>query len=127
LKVLEVLSEAGLHLKPEKYKFDQQEVKYLGFIISTSRTKMDPVSYPTFKTHFKNGDSYQVMTQAIGQELLLTTLHPLPTGSRIMGGQEKRVRQPWLGNMRGDSFQSTTGSTQSTLNGDITGDTPGQQ
>jgi hypothetical protein len=47
------------------------------------------VSYPTFKTHFKNGDSYQVMTQAIRQELLLTTLHALPAGSRIMGGQEK--------------------------------------
>jgi hypothetical protein len=85
------------------------------------------VSYPTFKTHFKNGDSYQVMTQAIRQEPLLTTLHPLPAGSRIMGGQEKRVSQPWLGNMRGDSFRSTTGATQSTLNGDIAGDTPGQQ
>jgi hypothetical protein len=47
------------------------------------------VSYPTFKTHFKNGDSYQVITQAIGQEPLLTTLHLLPMGSRIIGGQEK--------------------------------------
>jgi hypothetical protein len=44
-----------------------------------------------------------------------------------MGGQEKGVSQTWLGNVRGDSFQSTTGSTQSTLNGDIIGDTPGQQ
>jgi hypothetical protein len=42
LKVLEALSKAGLHLKPEKCEFHQQEVKYLGFIISTSRTKMDP-------------------------------------------------------------------------------------
>jgi hypothetical protein len=42
LKVLEALSEVGLHLKPKKYVFHQQEVKYLGFIISTSRTKMDP-------------------------------------------------------------------------------------
>jgi hypothetical protein len=32
------------------------------------------------------------MTQAIGQEPLLTTLHPLPTGSTIMGGQEKSQR-----------------------------------
>jgi hypothetical protein len=48
------------------------------------------LSYPTFKTHFKNGDSYQVMTQAIRQEPLLTTLHPLPAGSTIMGGQGKR-------------------------------------
>jgi hypothetical protein len=29
------------------------------------------------------------MTQAIGQEPLLTTLYPLPAGSSIMGGQEK--------------------------------------
>jgi hypothetical protein len=41
LKVLEALSEAGLHLKPEKYEFHQQEVKYLGFIILTSGIKMD--------------------------------------------------------------------------------------
>jgi hypothetical protein len=44
-----------------------------------------------------------------------------------MGGQEKRVSQTWLGSVRGDSFQSTTGSTQSTLNDVIAGDTPGQQ
>jgi putative ribosome biogenesis GTPase RsgA len=31
----------------------------------------------------------QVMTQVIGQELYQATLHPLPTGSRIMGGQGK--------------------------------------
>jgi hypothetical protein len=55
----------------------------------TKKPKTTTMSYPTFKTHFKNGDSYQVMTQAIGQEPLLTTLHPLPAGSRIMGGQEK--------------------------------------
>jgi hypothetical protein len=47
------------------------------------------LSYLTFKTHFNNVDSYQVMTQAIGQEPLLTTLYPVPIGSRIMGGQEK--------------------------------------
>jgi hypothetical protein len=47
LKVLEALSKAGLHLKPEKYEFHQQEVRYLGFIISTSRTKMDPAKVTT--------------------------------------------------------------------------------
>jgi hypothetical protein len=56
------------------------------------------LSYPTFKDTFKNGDSYQVMTQAIGQEPLLTTLHPLPTGSRIMGGQEKSQHHLGWGN-----------------------------
>jgi hypothetical protein len=49
LKVLEVLSKAGLHLKPEKCEFHQQEVKYLGFIISTSRTKMDPAKVATIQ------------------------------------------------------------------------------
>jgi hypothetical protein len=47
MKVLEALSKAGLHLKPEKCKFYQQEVKYLGFIILTSRTKMDPAKVAT--------------------------------------------------------------------------------
>jgi hypothetical protein len=47
LKVLEALSEAGLHLKPEKCEFHHQEVKYLGFIISTSGTKMDPAKVAT--------------------------------------------------------------------------------
>jgi hypothetical protein len=49
LKVLEALSEAGLHLKPEKYEFHQQEVKYLGFIISTSGTKTDPDKVATIQ------------------------------------------------------------------------------
>jgi hypothetical protein len=49
LKVLEALSTVGLHLKPEKCEFHQQEVKYLGFIISTSRTKMDPAKVATIQ------------------------------------------------------------------------------
>jgi hypothetical protein len=44
LKVLKALSEASLHLKLEKCEFHCEEVKYLGFIISTSGTKMDPVT-----------------------------------------------------------------------------------
>jgi hypothetical protein len=31
------------------------------------------------------------MTQVIGQESYQATLHPLPAGSGIMGGQEKRL------------------------------------
>jgi hypothetical protein len=49
LKVLEALSEVGLHLKPEKCEFHQREVKYLGFIISTSGTKMDPAKVVTIQ------------------------------------------------------------------------------
>jgi hypothetical protein len=49
LKVLEALSKAGLHLKPEKCEFHQQEVKYLGFNISTSGTKMDPAKVATIQ------------------------------------------------------------------------------
>jgi hypothetical protein len=49
LKVLEALSEASLYLKLEKCEFHQQEVKYLGFIISTSSTKMDPAKVATIQ------------------------------------------------------------------------------
>jgi len=41
-KVLKALSDAGLHLKPEKCHFHKQEVKYLGFIITTNGIRMDP-------------------------------------------------------------------------------------
>jgi len=41
-KVLKALSDAGLHLKPEKYHFHKQEVNYLGFIITTNGIRMNP-------------------------------------------------------------------------------------
>jgi len=41
-KVLKGLSDAGLHLKPEKCHFHKQEVKYLGLIITTNGVRMDP-------------------------------------------------------------------------------------
>jgi len=41
-KVLQALSQAGLHLKPKKCHFHEQEVKYLGFIITTKEIRMDP-------------------------------------------------------------------------------------
>jgi hypothetical protein len=40
--VLDAFTKAGLHLKPEKCKFHQQEVKYLRLIISMEGIKMDP-------------------------------------------------------------------------------------
>jgi hypothetical protein len=40
--VLDTFTKAGLHLKPQKYEFHQQEVKYLGLIISTEGIKKDP-------------------------------------------------------------------------------------
>jgi hypothetical protein len=40
--VLDAFAKAGLHLKPEKCEFHQQEVKYLGLIISMEGIKMDP-------------------------------------------------------------------------------------
>jgi hypothetical protein len=53
------------------------------------------------------------MTQARRQEPLLTTLHPLPAGSRVMGGQGKSQRHLGRGNPgqppRWDCFRSTTG------------------
>jgi transposase InsO family protein len=41
-QVLHRLSEAGLHLKPEKCEFHQREVKYLGLIIGVDGIRMDP-------------------------------------------------------------------------------------
>jgi hypothetical protein len=82
---------------------------------------------PLLEDTTKEWGFLQVMTQVIGQEPYQATLHPLPAGSRIMGGQGKKISQTWLGIMRGDSFQSTTYSTQSTLKDNIIGDTPGQQ
>jgi hypothetical protein len=41
-QVLEKLSAAGLHLKPENCEFYQKEVKYLGLIIGSEGIKMDP-------------------------------------------------------------------------------------
>jgi hypothetical protein len=40
--VLDASAKVGLHLKTEKCEFHQQEVKYLGLIISTEGIKMDP-------------------------------------------------------------------------------------
>ena len=41
-RVLEALSRAGLHLKPEKCHFHKTKVKYLGLIISADGVRMDP-------------------------------------------------------------------------------------
>jgi hypothetical protein len=40
--VLDAFAKAGLHLTPKKCEFHQQEVKYLGLIISMEGIKMDP-------------------------------------------------------------------------------------
>jgi hypothetical protein len=40
--VLDAFAKAGLHLKPKKCQFHQQEVKYLGLIISMEGIKIDP-------------------------------------------------------------------------------------
>ena len=39
--VMQRLLEAGLYLKPEKYKFHKETVRYLGLIISTKGISMD--------------------------------------------------------------------------------------
>ena len=41
-RILEALSSAGLHLKPEKYEFHRQKVKYLGMILQHNGVGMDP-------------------------------------------------------------------------------------
>jgi hypothetical protein len=46
---------------------------------------------PLLEDTLKEWGFLQVMTQVIGQELYQAALHPLPVGSRIMGGQGKRI------------------------------------
>jgi len=41
-RVLERLTDTGLHLKPEKCEFHKTEVKYRGLIIGADGIKMDP-------------------------------------------------------------------------------------
>jgi len=42
-RVLEVLVEHKLFLRPEKYEFHQKEIEYLGLVISENKVAMDPV------------------------------------------------------------------------------------
>jgi hypothetical protein len=44
---------------------------------------------PLLEDTLKEWGFLQVITQVIGQESYQAALHPLPTGSRIMGGQGK--------------------------------------
>jgi hypothetical protein len=47
--VLDAFAKAGLHLKPKKCEFHQQEVKYVGLIISMEGIKMDPETFRTMQ------------------------------------------------------------------------------
>jgi hypothetical protein len=44
---------------------------------------------PLFEDTLEKWGFLQVIMKVIGQESYWTTLHPLPTGRRKMGGQEK--------------------------------------
>ena len=46
-QVLQALSDAGLHLAPEKCEFHKESVKYLGFIITTGGVAPDPAKVAT--------------------------------------------------------------------------------
>jgi hypothetical protein len=41
-KVLQILQENKLYLKPEKCKFEKGEIKFLGVIIGNGQVRMDP-------------------------------------------------------------------------------------
>ncbi len=41
-EVLQILEENDLYLKPKKCEFNKTSIKYLGFVISPGRIKMDP-------------------------------------------------------------------------------------
>jgi len=40
---LEILVEHKLFLRPEKYKFYQKQIEYLGLVISENKVAIDPV------------------------------------------------------------------------------------
>jgi len=42
-KVLEILAEHKLFLRPEKCEFHQKQIEYLGLVISENKVTMDPV------------------------------------------------------------------------------------
>ncbi len=42
-RVLAILEENKLYLKPEKCEFEKQQVEYLGLIVSQGKIEMDPV------------------------------------------------------------------------------------
>jgi len=42
-RVLEVLAEHKLFLRPEKCEFHQKRIKYLGLVISENKVEIDPV------------------------------------------------------------------------------------
>jgi len=85
-RVLEALSIAGLHMKPEKCKFHQESVKYLGLIITRDGIKMDPskvstvVDWPAPK-HLKDVQAF----------LGFTHLHP-PHPRPSTGASSKVLR-----------------------------------
>jgi hypothetical protein len=62
---------------------------YLDNLKHIHKGKMYILVIPLLEDILKEWGFLQVMTQVIGQELYQATLHPLPTGSRIMGGQAK--------------------------------------
>jgi hypothetical protein len=41
-KVLQILEENDLYLKPEKCEFNKTSMKYLGFVITPGKIEMDP-------------------------------------------------------------------------------------
>src|SRR5258707_6587080 len=42
LRVLQIMKENDLYLKPEKCEFEKRKVEYLGFLISHNKIEMDP-------------------------------------------------------------------------------------
>jgi hypothetical protein len=66
----------------------------LQYFITTKLLNCCQAVIPVLEDTLKEWGFLQVMTQVIGQESYQATLHPLPVGSRIMGGQGKRILSP---------------------------------
>ena len=48
-EVLECLKQVDLQLKPKKYKYYKEEVKFLGFIVGRNRVKISLIKFKVIK------------------------------------------------------------------------------
>jgi hypothetical protein len=84
--------DGGLHHKYPFYNqrtMNSENVRILVTDFGSKSYKGGGSIIPLLEDTLKEWGFLQVMTQVIGQESYQATLHPLPAGSRILGGLGK--------------------------------------
>jgi len=64
-QVLLKLKQAGVYLKPKKYKFHVQEVKYLGLIVTTDGIQIDRAKVAAIK-EYETPTNFQYVQVLLG-------------------------------------------------------------